>query len=78
MKTKTKKRVRYMHLIDRLPAQYWPDQQICFAGKRVTRFATSLKQIRKEQKKSKAWRKRSLGIRGDEDIFSYGYIRIEL
>jgi hypothetical protein len=45
----------YMHLLDGKPAEFDAERNyMYFAGKRVTRFATSLAQIRREQQKALA------------------------
>ena len=70
-------RVVYMHTLDGRPAQYWPGEQVAFADDRrgVSRFADSLKQIRREERASERWR-RSKGF--DETSFEYGYVRVRL
>lgn len=43
----------YVHTIDGRPAEYWPDEKIIyFARKKMTRFADSLQQIKREREKS--------------------------
>ncbi len=71
MKVKT----YYLHTIDRRPGTF-DGNQICFAtfyGK-PNKLATSLKQIRAEQKASREYRAR----RGFDDSFEYGYRRYSL
>lgn len=65
----------YMHTLDGKPAQYLPGQQVQFAPRTISRFAESVRQIRKEQIASEAWRaKRGL----DVGIFRHGYISVRL
>jgi len=72
----SKPRRFYMHTIDHRPALYWPGEQICFAGhytgKRLPPLATSLKQIREEQRLSNAWRKKE----GCDERSDYGYVTV--
>jgi hypothetical protein len=43
----------YMHLLDGKPAEFDAERKyIYFAGRQVSRFATSLRQIRTEQRKA--------------------------
>lgn len=73
-RAKRNTRTLYMHTLDGQPAQYEKGQQIRFAPKSVTRFATSLAQIRSEQKASDAWRA-GLGLAGS---FRAGHVCIRV
>lgn len=43
----------YVHTIDGRPAEYWPDEKVIyFARRKMTRFAYSLQQVKREQAKS--------------------------
>lgn len=57
-----------MHLMDERPAQFG-GKCLHFSGRRVTRLATSLKQIRQEQDIDRAFG-------GDASPVSYSYVRI--
>lgn len=61
----------YMHTIDGQPAVLSDSGYICFAGKTVTKLATSLAQIRREQRELTA-KDAAAGI----GPFKYGYVRI--
>lgn len=76
MTTKRTKRITlYMHTIDGRPAQYFPGEQVCFADWRpVSRFAASLRQIRKEQDASAAWRREQ----GFDEGGVRGYVRLRI
>lgn len=53
-------RVGYLHTICGKPALYWPGEQICYTRTKVRPLppiATSLRQIRREQQATIAWRK---------------------
>lgn len=64
----------YVHTIDGRPAQYFPGSQICFSPWRgITRTATSLRQIRREQRASIRWR-REKGYEASPS--DYGYFRL--
>ncbi len=62
----------YMHTIDGKPAEY-RDAGIYFAGTKVYRFATSLKQIRREQQKAIASRNKYGWPKMD-----YGYVLLKI
>lgn len=64
---------KYMHLIDGEPARF-DGEQICYADKRrfPVKLVDSLIQIRKEQRKSKAYRK----AHGFHDSDGYGYAKV--
>lgn len=60
----------YMHTLDGRPAEWQSrTKTVVYSGRRVTRFATSLQQIRREQ---------ALSIEhyGDADGENYDYVRI--
>ena len=64
----------YMHTIKGEPARYKEGKQIYyvhFLGKFIGKLVPSLKQIRKEQKLSTAWRKKN-GF----PISEYSYIKV--
>lgn len=66
----------YMHLIDDKPAEFQPTfGTIAYAGKCCRRFATSLKQIRREQKLSAEADQRDLPA---AQWPKYGYVRLQL
>ncbi len=67
---------RYMHMLTGKPAFYQPGHQICFAHKCVPALATSLEQIRDEQRRSVAWRAK-LGLMVDLPS-QYGYVRVRI
>lgn len=74
MKTKT----LYMHLVSGKPAYYQRNNQIYYAQhgiKRSDMFCSSLQQIRKEQEKSRLWRKKQ-GFHDEPGV--YGYLRIRV
>jgi hypothetical protein len=61
----------YMHTIDGRPGQFQPSaKSVCYAGKSCTRLATSLTQIRKEQKIDRANASPNCGT------YELGYVRI--
>ena len=74
------KKQLYMHLIDGRPAEYYPGEQICYAATGrysrtgIQRLATSIEQIKKEQKLSEKWRL----SRGFPPVIArdYSYVRI--
>ncbi len=75
---KTKSLWYYMHTINNCPAQYVEGSQIYYAhgrrgGQGVRRLATSLKQIKKEQKLSALWRVKQ---NFTDTFLNYGYVRI--
>lgn len=62
----------YMHTIDGKPG-FWGGDQICFAShghQVVNELAKSLDQIKREQEKTREFRKKSCGY----DDARYGYI----
>lgn len=61
----------YMHTIDGQPAILGDHGYICFAGKTVTKLATSLEQIKREQRELIA-KDAAAGV----GPFKYGYVRI--
>jgi hypothetical protein len=64
----------YIHTIDGRPAVFWRGEQICYAenGNRLSALLVpSLRQIRREQAASEAWR-RSQGF----EPTPYGYLRL--
>ena len=63
----------YMHTLDGKPACYDGDQ-ICFMthGTPLSRFPTSLAQVRQEQKSSDEWRQKQ----GYDLYYRAGYLRI--
>jgi len=68
----------YMHTLDGMPAAYMPrERQICFLSHYGNRncnvLATSLQQIRKEQRLSRKYRQEVLGIDADVD-YEAGYV----
>lgn len=64
----------YMHLMNGLPAQFYPKEQKIFTGlKVVTRFATSLRQLRREQDIARKADELD-GLRG----IRYRYVRVRL
>ena len=68
------KRTYYMHTLNGRPAVFCEGQGVCFASfyGKPNRLARSLKQIRAEQAAS-----RHLDdIRGGEEKWAYGYIRV--
>lgn len=70
----------YMHLLDGKPAEFDAERKyIYFAGRQVSRFASSLNQLRREQQKAiaTAW---SEGENQREwaKIERYGYILVRL
>lgn len=72
---KNKKIVKYMHTISGIPAQYYDGEQVCYAVRhRIYRFAKSLKQIRREQLKSNAWREKQ----GYPMVENFGYVRLTI
>lgn len=84
-KRKQKPNWYYIHTIDNAPAEYIKGQQICYANYKngvleVSRMASSLKQIRQEQKLSAFWRaKRFNRILGSDDLVDlYGYMRVAI
>ena len=75
----SKKKYMYMHTINGYPARYeGKEGQICYVEQRgsfIGKLVPSLKQIRKEQKLSHAWRKeQGFDVKQSE----YSYIRVEL
>lgn len=65
----------YMHTLDGKPA-FYDGQQICYVGigRKVHKFATSLKQIKSERIKSENWRNKQ-GFR-DFEPNDYGHVLI--
>ena len=71
-----KKRFYFLHTIDGKPARFWPKGQICFLRfQGSAKLVRSLKQIKREQTLSCAWRtKRGYGNRDN----NYGYVKVTL
>lgn len=68
-----KTRKFYMHTINGRPGQFQPSTKgICFAGKACTRLATSLKQIRTEQKIDRA------NVSANCAPYELGFVRIPI
>lgn len=65
----------FIHTLDGQPATYRPGEQIVY-GVRTQHAATSMQQIRKEQKASRAFRLKLLGGKPDPMPAEYGHIRI--
>lgn len=57
----------YMHTLNDMPASFFTRSGVCFTNKRI-RLATSLRQIRREQKLS-----REIHF---PDNFKYGYVTV--
>lgn len=74
-RNKVSRRVVYMHTIDGAPAEFFPGYQIAFAHNPLSRFADSLRQIRREQRESSEYRL-AQGF-ADNDLGN-GYIRVRL
>lgn len=71
-----KSRVVYIHTLDGQPAEYDPGEQVCYLGRNpLTRFARSLRQLRREQQASVAWRWAN-GMDGGYAVL--GYFRLRL
>ncbi len=68
----------YMHTIDGKPASYVKGEQICYArsggrGRPWATLATSIEQIKSEQKASIAWRRKRFND-GEKSRNDYGYV----
>ena len=61
----------YMHTLDGQPASYFLGSGVCFTNKSI-KLATSLRQIRREQKITQDDRRRN----NLPDEFRYGYVTI--
>ena len=72
-----KNRTYYLHTIDGRPAFYVHGMQICFANRygKPAPLATSLGQIKREQRASVEWR-RAQGY--DHSAEEYGYRRVSV
>lgn len=73
---KRKPKTYYMHTIDGRPA-FFAGDQVCFMNfyGKPSKLALSLKQIRKEQAKSREYRQ-SIGFSDDHDRYRLGYRRV--
>lgn len=72
------KKVMYMHTIDGYPAHYWEREQVCFIAKYCKpqkALVPSLRQIKKEQNLSMAWRVKQ-GFDKKPQRKDYGWIKI--
>ena len=80
MSAQKKRGLLYMHTIDGQPALYWPGHQICYCN-RIQRnappLATSLAQIRREQRATKRYRK-AWGFVDEAGKYSYVHVGTEI
>lgn len=65
---------RYMHTIDRQPA-FYDGNQIVFASGVVKQTASTIRQIRREQRATRRWR-RDQGY--SLEVGQLGYVRVEM
>lgn len=63
-------KTRYMHTLDGKPAEYC-DGVVCFSSRRI-KLVDSLKQIRREQRKSMEWD----AARNNAGVLTYGYVTV--
>lgn len=70
-----RRRYKYMHTLNSMPAYYYPGEQICYAVRtRPILLCDSLAQIKREQKATALWRN-SEGF--DCENKSFGWVKVE-